>query len=426
MKTTSIFKILLITALYFFITQAFSTTIYLQAKKYLDVKTGHVVEPANLLIEEGKITAINPQSIPSFAKLIKKPNLILLPGLIDVHVHLLNDFNKQFALQFVQEDDALVTLRGVKNAYTLLLAGFTTVRNLGLNHGESFVDVGLAKASEAHWIKAPHIIPCGHPISMTGGHIDSDMIGGYAPNVLKMDYKKGVADGVDEVTKAVRYQLKYGAKVIKVAATAGVLSKEEGVGNQQYSIEELKAIADEAHRHGILVAAHAHGTDGINAAIKAGIDSIEHGSLLNDESIRLMKQRGTFLVPTNYLVERINLADLDETSRKKHILISSYKKPLQQAIKAKVNIAFGTDSGVFPHGENAKQFASLVASGMSPLDSIRTATLNAAQLLKLQDRGQIATGFHADIIGVLENPLDNIRTLESPSFVMKDGEIIKG
>lgn len=427
MKRISIFKILLLLIFAFSTTQAISATIYLQAKQYLDVKTGQVIQPANLLIEEGKIIAINPTTIPTTATIIKKPDLTLLPGLMDMHVHLPNDFNKQFMLQVVQDDDAMATVRGVKNARILLMAGFTTVRNLGLTPGESFVDVALSKASETGWIAAPHIIPAGHPLSITGGHLDPNMFGSYAPNVLPVSYRTGVADEVGEVTKAVRYQIKHGAKVIKVAATAGVLSEEENVGDQQYSYEELKAIVDEANRHGISVAAHAQGTEGINAAIKAGVRSIEHGSLLNDESIRLMKQYGTFLVPTLHVKDSIKLELLSPVSRKKaEYLIPLAKQNLQKAIKANVKIAFGTDSSVIPHGENAKEFSALVRRGMQPLDAIRTATINAADMMKIQDRGQIKVGYHADIIGVAENPLTNIQTLENVQFVVKDGEIFKG
>ncbi|RDI48868.1 metal-dependent hydrolase family protein [Aquicella lusitana] len=423
----SAFKTFIFLALVFSTTQAISATIYLQAKQYLDIKTGKLIKPANLLIDGKKIVAINPANVPATAIIIKKSNLTLLPGLMDMHVHLPNDFNQQFKLQLVQDDDAMSTVRGVKNARILLMAGFTTVRNLGLTPGEGFVDVALAKASEAGWIVAPHIIPAGHGLSITGGHMDPDMFGPYAPNVLPVSYRTGIADGVDEVIKSVRYQIKHGAKVIKAAATAGVLSEEDGVGNQQYSYEELKAMVDEAGRHDIPVAVHAHGTEGINAAVKAGVRSIEHGSLLDDESIRLMKQHGTFLIPTTYVTDAINLDILSPITRKKaEYLMPIAKKNLQKAIKSGVKIAFGTDSPVIPHGENAKEFAALVRRGMQPIDAIRTATINAADLLRLQDRGQIRVGYHADIIGVLENPLTNIHALEHVHFVMKDGEVFKG
>jgi imidazolonepropionase-like amidohydrolase len=400
-------------------------SVYLQAKQYLDVNTGQLIRPANLWIEDGIIKEINPERPPSTAASIIAPELTLLPGLIDVHVHLTYDYNAQNALQFVQDTDATMALRGAKNPKTLLLAGFTTVRNLGLG-GRGFADVALSKASEAGWIIAPHIIPAGNAISITGGHLDPDMIGGYAPQVLPVDYRDGVADGVDEVIKSVRYQIKHGAKVIKVAVTGGILSEEEQVGNPQFSYEEIKAIVEEANRHQIPVAAHAHGTEGINNAIKAGVRSIEHGSLLDDESITLMKQNKTILVPTVYVSESLNIALLNDKLRKKaKFIIPLAKKSLSKAIQSNVTIAFGTDSGVYPHGKNAKEFFSLVKAGMTSLQAIQTATINAAQLLNISDRGQIKMGMHADIIGIYGNPLENIQQLEHVTLVMKDGNLIK-
>lgn len=417
----------LIVFLTIFTLNVYANTLYLQAKQYLDVKTGKLIHPANLLIEDGKIRAINPASVPNTATLVTRSNLTLLPGLMDMHVHLPNDFDQQFKLQLVQDDDALAAMRGVKNAKTLLMSGFTTVRNLGLTTGESFVDVALSKASEAGWIAAPHIIPSGHALSTTGGHMDPGMFGPFAPNVLAVGYRSGVADGVDEVRKSVRYQIKYGAKVIKAAATAGVLSEEDSVGDQQYDDDELKAIVNEANRHHVFVAVHAHGTLGINAAIKAGVRSIEHGSLLDDESIRLMKEHGTFLVPTTYAADAIQTNLLTPATKKKaDFIMPLAKKNLQKAIQSGVKIAFGTDSPVIPHGQNAKEFAALVRRGMQPLQAIQTATINAAELMNIPDRGQIRVGDHADIIGVLDNPLTHIETLEDVHFVMKDGEIYKG
>lgn len=410
----------------FFVTSAEASVTYLQAKEYLDVKSGQFIHPANLLIEDGRIIAINPTHIPSAAKIIKKENLILLPGLMDMHVHLPVD-SPTYALQFMQDDAGMATVRAVKNAKILLLAGFTTIRCLGqIYAGPNFIDIAVAKAGEQGWIPAPHIISAGNAIGMTGGTMDPDMIGGYAPNIIASDYKIGVADGVDEVVKAVRYQIKYGAKVIKIAATDAVLTESDNAANQEYSYEEMKAIVDEANRHGIPVAAHAHGTEGINAAIRAGVSSIEHGSLLSDESIQLMKQHGTYLVPTTHTDDGINLNELTPMMRKKaNYIIPLAKQSLQKAIKAGINIAFGTDSPVIPHGENGKEFAALVQRGMQPIDAIRAATINAADLLRIHDRGEIKIGYDADIIGVTENPLTNIKTLENIPFVMKDGVVFK-
>ncbi len=341
MPKISFFMNLFFSFILIFCTQrVFSASIYLESKQYLDVDTGKLIKPANILIVDGVIKAINPTEIPEQTIVLKKPLLTILPGLIDSHVHIPNDLTPDFKIRYIQEDDALVTLRGVKNAKTLLMAGFTSVRNLGLTYGESFVDVALAKASEAGWIIAPHIVPCGHPLSITGGHLDPSMLGGYAPNTMPLSYRTGVADGVDEVIKAVRYQIKYGAKVIKIAASAGVLSEEGTADQQQFSDEELKAIVAEAKRHGVPVAVHAHGTAAINSAIKAGVQSIEHGSLLDNESIRLMKEYGTYLVPTAYLSDSLNLKLLNAAARKKaEYIIPLARQNIEKAIKANVKIA---------------------------------------------------------------------------------------
>ena len=414
---------------YFFSPVTWSQPVYLQAKQYLDVQTGKLIQPANLLIENGIIKAINPAAVPDDAIKINHPDLTLLPGLMDAHVHISCDnYNKEIVLTLVTDDAGMSTIRGIKNAKLLLMAGFTTVRDLNQCYpGDSFTTVDLSKASERGWIDAPHIIPAGHALSMTGGHLDASMFGSFAPGVLPDDYRAGIADGVDEVIKSVRYQIKHGAKVIKAAATAGVLSDEAGVGNEQYSFEELKAMVTEANRHGVPVAVHAHGTQGINDAIRAGVRSVEHGSLLNDESIRLMKQNGTYLVPTTYLLfGGMNLDALPPHIRAKaEYILPLAKQNIAKAIKAGVKIGLGTDSSVVPHGENAKELSSLVALGMTPLGAIQAATINDADLFGVKNRGQIRQGFDADIIGVNGDPLNNIRTLEDVKFVMKDGKVYK-
>lgn len=411
----------------FFVSIANAKIVYLKAKQYLDVNSGKLIQPANLLIEDGVIKAINPIIVPTTVIVINKSNLTLLPGLIDTHVQLPRDMDQEYASYLMQDDAGLTTIRGVKNAKRLLMAGFTTVRDLNQVYpGDSFIDVALSNASESGWIDAPHIIPSGHALSITGGHQDPDMVGGFAPNVLQVDYRNGVADGVGDVVKAVRYQIKHGAKVIAVSATSGVISREPNVGSQQYTYEELKAIVDEANRHEISVAVNAHGTEGINAAIKAGVRSIEHGSLLNEESIRLMKDKGAYLVPTSYILFSLKLEKLNPIARSKAVyLMPLAKANISKAIASGVKIAFGTDSPIIPHGENAKEFSSMIALGMTPLNAIRAATINAADLLGFHDRGEIKNGYHADIIGVASNPLLGIRTLENVSFVMKDGEIYK-
>ena len=401
--------------------------ILLKAKRYLDVQSGQYIRPANILIEKDTIAAINPSQIPKNVQIIDRPELTLLPGLMDMHVHVHFELPPNYALDYIQTDAAMATLNGVKNAQTLLMAGFTTIRDIGQGYpGNTFVDVALAKASEQGIIAAPHIIPAGHALSITGGHMDPEMVGNYRSAHIPISYKNGVADGVDEVVKAVRYQIKHGAQVIKAGATAGVLSHESSVGAQQYSYEEMKAMVDEATRHGVYVSVHAHGTQGINAAIKAGVRSIEHGSLLDDESIRLMKEKGTYLVPTSYLGYALNYDMLPSDVRQKaEFVIPKARKNLEKAIKANVKIVFGTDTPVFPHGQNAKEFGALVKRGMSPIDAIRTSTINAAEMMNINNKGQIKSGMMADIIGVKGDPVLDVSVLETVSFVMKAGKRYK-
>jgi imidazolonepropionase-like amidohydrolase len=244
--------------------------------------------------------------------------------------------------------------------------------------------------------------------------------------VLELGPKDGVADGPWEVVEAVRYQIKHGAQVIKTCATAGVLSLEGPVGAQQYTYEELKAMVDEAARHGVKVAAHAHGTEGIKAAVRAGVASIEHGSMLDDEAIALMKEKGTYLVPTTYLADRINLAVLPPVVRRKaETVLPVMRESLRKAIGAGVKIAFGTDAAVYPHGENAKEFAVYVKLGMTPLRAIQSATVVAADLLGKDDRGVIAPGRLADLIAVPGDPLQDITATERVTWVMQGGAVLK-
>lgn len=400
----------------------------LKAKRYLDVRKGEYVTPATIVIKDRKILAINPKTIPDNAFVIERPDLTILPGLMDMHVHLAFSLTPNYQLDFVKTDAAMATLTGVVNARKLLYAGFTTVRDLGQVYpGETFVDVALSRASEQRMIVAPHIIPAGHALSITGGHMDPDTLGNYKPGLIEKSYRTGIADGVDEVVKAVRYQIQHGAQIIKAAATAGVLSHEQSAGDQQYSYEELKAMVDEAARHHVFVSVHAHGTEGINSAIKAGVRSIEHGSLLNDESIRLMKEHGTFLVPTTYLTESINPNIMPPDVKEKAArLMPLERENLTKAIQAHVKIAFGTDTPVFPHGQNAKELSALVRRGMSQIEAIRAATVNASELMNIKDRGEISPGMLADIVGLEGDPLHHVGQLEHISFVMKAGDMYKG
>ena len=395
-------------------------TVVLRAARLLDVAGGRVVENAIVVIEGDRIVAVNPASVPEEAKTIELGDVTLLPGLIDTHVHLSSDLDRHSFDRVTRESAADAALRSARNARLTLLAGFTTVRDIG---SRDFVDVALMRASDAGLLDAPRIIPVGHPIGITGGHCDAT---GFAPGILERGPEGGIADGEDEILKAVRYQIKHGARGIKTCATAGVLSFEGPVGAQQYSEEELRVIVEEARRHGFKVAAHAHGTEGIIAAVRAGVASIEHGSMLNDEAIRLMTAKGVYLVPTTYLADVINLDVLPPPIRAKaEYILPRAKDSLRAAIRAGVKIAFGTDAAVFPHGKNAGEFAALVDRGMTPLQAIRAATLNAADLLGLADRGALEAGRLADIVAVPGNPLEDVRVLEDVRFVMKGGKIYK-
>jgi imidazolonepropionase-like amidohydrolase len=309
----------------------------------------------------------------------------------------------------------------VPTAKATLLAGFTTVRDLGTGFG--FSDVALTRAIDKGAVIGPRVIPAGHAISTTGGHCD---ITGFGPGIEPANYVSGVADGVDAVLKAIRYQIKHGAKVIKICATAGVLSFEGPVGAQQYSIEELRAAAEETHRHGLRIAAHAHGTEGIIAASEAGIDSIEHNSMMTEEAAGIIRKNGSFVVPNMYLLESLRTVALPEALAKKQAFlhpqaIESFRRAVRQGLK----ISFGTDAGVFAHGDNAKEFAARVRYGQSPLEAIRSATLVNAELFDTPDRGKIEPGLLADLIAVAGDPLQDIRLLEDVRFVMKGGVVYK-
>ena len=394
-----------------------------RAGHLLDVKTGKLLDNETIVVVGDSI-----QSIAATASVPAQPadtvidlgGLTVLPGLIDVHTHLTGnpDFDPYRELA---STNAKETINGVVNARTTLMAGITSVRNVGTG---GFTDVDLRDAINSGQIAGPHMLVSGPPLSITGGHCDE--------NLLPVQYHvaaDGVADGIAAVQHMVRQNIKYGADLIKICATGGVLSKGDDPQAAQYTLEEMQAIVADAHRLGRKVAAHAHGAQGILWATQAGVDSIEHGSYINDEGITAMKQHGTYLVPTLYLEDwMIESGHLPPFYHQKMVDVSAVAKTnIKRAMQAGVKIAMGTDAAVYPHGLNAHELDVYVNQlGMAPLAALQTATINAADLMGWTSKtGTLESGKWADIIAVDKNPLEDIRTVQDVKFVMKAGVVYK-
>lgn len=408
----------------------------LRADRWVDIDAGEVRSPATIVVEGNRIVAVNPAQEPSVASEISLGDVTVLPGLMDMELNLLiggpeNPDGLPNPLHGVVDDPVYRTLRGTVNARTTLMAGFTTVRNLGLmvKTGGYVLDVSLKRAIDQGWVVGPRIKAAGHAISPTGGHLDPTMVRGLAPHIMPLTVEEGIANGVPEVRKAVRYQIKYGVDLIKISASGGVMSHHTVLGNQQYSDDELEAICDEAHRAGIRVAAHAHGDNAIRGCIKAGVDCIEHGSLASDETLQLMIDRGTFLVATSYLAEGLAVGKAGDEVHKKNAaeVFPRAKETLRKAIKMGVKIACGSDAPGIPHGSQANELWALVDRGMTPMQAIHAATVVSAELIQADhELGRLAPGYLADIIAVADDPSEDINAIKDVRFVMKDGTVYKG
>lgn len=397
----------------------------IKAGKLFDSEKGIFLENQVILIKDNIITEVGTTlKIPANAQVIDLSKRTVLPGLIDCHTHITSQ-PENYMEDIFRKSPIDVAITSHIYAKRTLEAGFTTCRDVGANE---YVDVALRNAINAGKIDGPRLYVAGFFIGSTGSHGD---LTGFSPYV-HFQQASGVADGVDEVRKMVRKNIKYGADLIKFGATAGVLTEEESVGAPQYSQEEMNAIVAEAHLWGKKVAAHAHGAEGINMAVKAGVASIEHGSFLNDEGIRLMKEKGTYLVADIYnddyiLSEYSKMGVPQKIIEKEKLVGRTQRENFQKAAKAGVKIAFGTDSGVYPHGDNAKQFFYMVKYGLTPVQAIQAATINAADLIGVKDKvGSISSGKLADIVAVDGDPQQDITVIEKKLiFVMKDGKVYK-
>ncbi|WP_375759483.1 amidohydrolase family protein [Corallococcus exercitus] len=400
----------------------------LKAARLFDAKAGKVVTPGVVVVSEGRVVGVGPKApVLEGASVVDLGDATLLPGFMDAHTHLTVEPGPDWRKDLVDSFQRTIpeqTLDTLPWARATLMAGFTTVRNLG---AEDFIDVGLRNAIARGNVVGPRILAATSSLSSTGGHCDYG--NSFRKGLLAHDASPGVADGPDALRAKVRENLKYGADLIKVCATGGVMSLNADPDAPQLTQAELDAVVDEAHAHRRKVAAHAHGAEGAKRAIRAGVDSIEHGTLMDDEGVALMKQKGTWYVPTAFAFFGIKeLADQGklppDTVAKLRAVDKRREHVLRKAISMGVRIAFGTDAGVFAHGRNAQEFALLVEAGLPPAEALRTATVNAAELLGVADKlGTLEPGKLADVVAVPGDPLKDIRVTQKVFFVMKDGVI---
>jgi imidazolonepropionase-like amidohydrolase len=407
--------------LLFIQSEAYSESILIKPKNVLDVRTGRLLN-TDILVESGVIKKVS-KNIPASKeyKIFELPETTIMPGLMDAHVHLTGNTDLK-GNQGMSESSYLAAIYGVKNAKQTLLAGFTTVRNVG---AANYADVALRDAIGQMAVMGPTLLVSGPPLGITGGHCDS--------NILPAEYQyksQGVADGPWEVRRKVRENRKYGADLIKYCATGGVMSKNTNLNNRQYTLEEMKAIVDEAHTLGMKVAAHAHGLEGIKMAIDAGVDSVEHSSLIDQETIRFAISKGVFLsmdiYVSDYILGEGAKNGIPEYSLQKERSVGrKQRENFKMAVESGAKIVFGTDAGIYPHGKNGRQFKYMVQWGMTEIEAIQAATINTAELFGLSSVGEIKESYAADLIGIKGNPLNNIALLENVHFVMKEGQVVK-
>ncbi|MBR0552549.1 metal-dependent hydrolase family protein [Stakelama marina] len=405
-------------------TPAMADTVVVTAAHMIDVLKGTEVDAPQIVIKDGRIASVGHKgdAVPAGAKTIDLGDETLLPGLIDMHVHLTVDptISGYKALNYTPSFWMTV---GVANAKKTLDAGFTTVRNVG---SENYDDVGLKEGIEKGYIEGPRIVPATYILGVTGGHADATE---FPPSITTDEYN--IANSPEAFVALVRKVHKYGAEVIKVAMTGGVLSKGDSVGAEQVSPEEIKAIVDEAHRLGMRVAVHAHGTQGINDALRAGVDTIEHASLADEESFKLAKEHGAWFDMDIYdddyiLAEGEKNGVFPESMAKEKMVGRKQRETFRKAHAAGVKMLFGTDAGVYPHGTNALQFVKMVKWGMTPIEAIQAATKNAAEALdRTGDVGAIAPGRYGDLIAVKGDPMQDVTTLQHVAFVMKGGKVVE-
>ena len=425
MRATRLFRLTLLAAAIGNLGGALAADVLISADRMLDVRTGKMVASPQILVRDGRVVEVKEGagsiSAPG-AKLVALPGMTLLPGLIDMHVHLTSDptYSGYTRLEF---NDRFWSVLGVAHASKTLDAGFTTVRNVGSKHWD---DVGLRQAVAAGKVRGPRVVSATYSFGATGGHCDST----YFPPSMKQENPYN-ADSPEAARRSVRQLRKYGAQVIKICATGGVFSRNTEPGQQQMSLAEMRAVVEEANQWGLQVAAHAHGAAGIKDAIRAGVNTIEHASLIDDEGIALAKKHGAWLSMDIYNTDYTQAEGkkngvLEESMRKDREIGELQRQNFKRANAAGVKMVFGTDAGIFPHGLNAQQFATMVKYGMTPLQAIQSATVNAAEALASKDVGVIEKGRYADMVAVIGDPTADVRLLENVAVVIQGSEVVRG